>query len=100
MRKITKTIVEAFLNDKRVSVSNTIVTANASGITIMYLFGNEIARKNWNGEGEIEITNAGWKSNTTKERLNALPNVSIQQKKGEWYLNGNKWDGKWTRINN
>lgn len=46
----------------------------------------------------IIITNAGWFSNTTKERLSALPGVHISQKKGEWYLNDELWDGKPTVI--
>lgn len=45
-------------------------------------------------DGKLSISNCGWFSNTTKERLNALPNVHIQQKAGVWYLNGNVWDGK------
>jgi len=46
----------------------------------------------------LSISNAGWESNTTKERLNGLPNVRINQKKFQWYLNGNEWNGEWTRI--
>ena len=42
----------------------------------------------------LSITNCGWETATTKERLNALPNVRIQQKKGIWYLNDVEWDGK------
>ena len=38
--------------------------------------------------------NKPWFSKTTKERLNALPNVSIVQQKGNWYLNGNFWQGE------
>ena len=41
----------------------------------------------------IQSTNCGWFSNTTKERLNGLPNVNIYQKNFEWFLNGKKWDG-------
>jgi hypothetical protein len=97
MRKITQQAVNAFLNETPISIDNTRVS-HRSGITILTLHGNEIARKNWNGKNEIEISNAGWFSNTTKERLNGLPSVSIQQKKGQWYLNGQKWDGKWTKV--
>lgn len=50
-------------------------------------------------DNSLVITNAGWKSNTTKERLNGLPNVSIQQKKGEWFLNGTAWNGEWIKVN-
>lgn len=63
-------------------------------VTIMSLFGNRIAYRYNDPERTLSITNAGWFSNTTKERLNGIPGVSINQKKGEWYLNGNQWDGK------
>jgi hypothetical protein len=43
----------------------------------------------------VTISNAGWFSKTTKERLNGLYGVSISQKAGEWYLNGIKWGGHW-----
>lgn len=46
----------------------------------------------------VFITNAGWQSNVTKERLNGLHNVSICQKKGVWYLNGQQWDGKLIKV--
>jgi hypothetical protein len=39
------------------------------------------------------ISNAGWDSKTTKERLNELPGVNIRQSKGVWYLNNLQWDG-------
>lgn len=87
MRVITKNIVSAFLNRTNKASGNT--TTNG---TSLFLHGNEIARHTPQG---LQITNAGWFSNTTKERLNALPNVSICQKKGVWYLNGKEWDGKW-----
>lgn len=47
----------------------------------------------------MKITNAGWRSNTTKERLNGLPNVKINQSKGDSYLNGKEWNGEWVQIN-
>jgi hypothetical protein len=48
---------------------------------------------------KISITNCGWFTPTTKERLNALPNVNIVQKNFVWYLNGQEWDGNLTDIN-
>ena len=62
----------------------------------MILFGNIIAERVNN---ELIICNCGYPTNTTKERLNGLPNVSIVQCKGEWYLNGEKWNGKPTKVN-
>jgi hypothetical protein len=46
----------------------------------------------------LSISNAGWASNTTKERLNGLPNVRIHQKNWNWFLNGVEWNGEWTRV--
>lgn len=102
MRKITQHTINAFLNDNPIKESNTQVILNAnfgSPRTELYLFGNLIALKPF-GSNKITITNAGWKSNTTKERLNALPNVRINQKQGEWYLNGIKWGGEFITIEN
>ena len=62
----------------------------------MFSFGNLISKLE---NDKLFITNAGWKSKTTKERLNALKGVNILQKKGELLLNGEKWDGKLTEIN-
>ena len=61
----------------------------------LYLHGNEIAR---HVDGGFTITNAGWFSSTTKERLNGLPDVNISQKAGTWFLNGKEWDGTPTFI--
>lgn len=90
MRKITKEIATAFLA-KRKKANGATTTNGAS----LYLHGNEIARHTESG---LQITNAGWFSITTKERLNALPNVSIFQKADEWYLNGKQWDGQWITV--
>jgi len=48
--------------------------------------------------GVLSVSNAGWASNTTKERLNGLPGVRVNQKNWNWYLNGQEWDGGWKRI--
>lgn len=90
MRKITRQIIEAFIECRSFIISN-----SRTDETSLYLHGNRIA---WHDGNNIIITNAGWFSNTTKERLNALPGVHISQKKGEWYLNGALWDGKPTVI--
>ena len=64
--------------------------------TGLYLFGNHIARDA--GEGHVAISNRGWFTLTTKDRLNALPNVSIYQKRGAWFLNAHPWDGNWVIV--
>ena len=63
-------------------------------VTVLKLFGNRIAYRYNNPERTLSITNCGWRTVTTKERLNALPNVYIQQYGYIWFLNGEKWDGK------
>lgn len=90
MRKITKQIIKAFLEFRALAIGNSHTDGNS-----LYLHGNRIA---WHDGNNIIITNAGWFSNTTKDRLNGLPGVSIYQKKGEWYLNGGVWDGEPTVI--
>jgi len=96
MRKITKQAVNAFMNAENFKGSNTIVKVE-KGISYLFLHGNMIAKRS--ADGRLEITNAGWQTNTTKERLNGLPNVSINQKNSRWYLNGEEWDGELTTIN-
>ena len=95
MRKITKQAVEAFNRNQNFNGDNTNVSICAGGIVRMYLHDNLIAEK---FNGSLKITNCGWQTNTTKERLNGLPGVSISQVKGEWFLNGKSWDGKWITI--
>ena len=48
--------------------------------------------------GVLSVSNAGWASNTTKERLNGIPGVRVHQRNWNWYLNGVEWDGSWKRI--
>jgi hypothetical protein len=98
MRKITKSSVIAFLSDEKFTSSNTCVTINSYGLVKLELFGNVIAEKNI-GEKSFTIRNCGFFTNTTKERLNSLPNVSIIQKKYHWFLNGELWNGKDEKIN-
>lgn len=98
MRVITENAIEKFLNAETFKVSNTEVEV-LPNVTILKLFGNAIAYRYNDPEKTLSITNCGWKSNTTKERLNGLPNVSISQKSGKWFLNGAEWDGNLIDIN-
>jgi hypothetical protein len=91
MRKVTEQVVGAFERRQSRKVSNT----ETDG-TSLWLFGYKIAEYR---AGGIWITNAGWSSKTTKERLNGIEGVHITQKRGEWYLNGHSWDGSWICIN-
>jgi hypothetical protein len=93
MRAITKQSIKAFMNAEPFKKSNMEVEV-LPNVTVLKLFGNRIAYRYNDPERTISITNCGWDTPTTKERLNALPNVSIQQKNFEWFLNGEKWNGE------
>jgi hypothetical protein len=98
MRKITNQSIEAFMDARPFKKSNTEVVVHL-GCTILKLFGHAIAYRYNDPERTLSISNCGWQTNTTKERLNAIPGVSIQQKSGEWYLNGEKWNGNLIDVN-
>lgn len=97
MRQITRDSVNAFnwgftfrKSNMNVKVFNDVIKLQYQGNTIAYK--DRITNK-------ISITNCGWFTNTTKERLNALEGVSIYQKNFVWYLNDKKWDGNLITIN-
>lgn len=98
MRKITKESVNAFMNAKKFKKGNMEVEV-LPNVTILKLHGNEIAYRYNDPERTLSITDAGWQSNTTKERLNGIPNVNIHQKDGVWYLNGEEWNGNLIDVN-
>jgi hypothetical protein len=93
MRTITTKAIDKFLNAEKFNSSNTSVDV-LPNVTILKLFNNPIAYLYNDPEKTLSITNCGWKSATTKERLNGIPNVHITQKNGTWFLNGVEWDGK------
>lgn len=95
-RKITTQAIKAFMTTTTYNGSNTKVIIE-SGTSKLFLFSHLIAVKY--DDNKIRITNADYFTATTKERLNGIPGVSISQKKGDWYLNGEKWDGQWIAIN-
>ena len=94
MKKIDRQTTEAFINMEPMSNTNTQVVVDKDSVSIS-LFGNPIAyaKKAEMLLNHFYITDCGWPTVTTKNRLNALPNVRIKQSKGAWYLNGEKWDG-------
>ena len=97
MRKITIDSINAFLNARKFNRQNMSVEV-LPNVTILKLHNNEIAYKYNDPKKTLSITNCGWFSNTTKERLNGLPNVNIYQKNFEWFLNGKEWDGNLINI--
>ena len=92
MRKLTSEAIQAFMNAEKFYKSNIQVKV-LPNVTVLLLFGNEIAYRYNDPENTLSITNAGWFSNTTKERLNAIPGVHIKQIKGKWFLNDKEWNG-------
>ena len=85
MRQITKEAVDAFLNGYYYKKSNMEVTCGE-----MYLHGNKIAWLDLNGQ--LWISHCGYRTNTTKKRLNGLPGVDIRQRNYQWYVNGEEWN--------
>jgi hypothetical protein len=92
MRTITQKAVNALLNAQKFKLSNTEVKV-LDNVSILLYQNNPIAYLYNDPERTLSIQNCGWFSNTTKERLNGLPNVKISQKNFVWYLNGKEWNG-------
>jgi hypothetical protein len=90
MRQITRDIVQAFESRNELRIDNSRTDGQS-----LWLFNNRIA--DWRADG-LWITNSGWTSATTKERLNGLRGVHIQQVRGNWFLNGRAWDGEWINV--
>lgn len=90
MRQITRDIVNAFQEMRSLRIDN----SRTDGQSI-WLFNNKIVEVREDG---VWITNAGWDSRTTKERLNGLTGVRIHSHRGTLYLNGNAWDGGWVNV--
>lgn len=87
MRAVTEKICQAFQERRTLKLSNSFTDGDS-----LWLFGNMIAMYR---NGDLYICDGGWKSLTTKERLNGLAGVSIVQRRGVWFLNGTEWDGSW-----
>ena len=84
-----KPVIEAFKEQKAKKISNTESTGKQ-----LLLFGNCIAK--WSAD-KILITNAGWKTVTTRDRLQIL-GANLHVRKGIWYLNDVEWNGNWIQI--
>ena len=79
MRKTTQRIKDAFDNGQSLTVNNT----RTDG-TSVYLFGNEIVRRDANGK--VYATLAGWNTVTTRERVNGITGLNFQNAIGHLYL--------------
>jgi hypothetical protein len=96
-RKITRESVQKFLDGVPFKKSNMEVSREGT-IYYLKLHGNKIAALE--SDGKMWVSNAGWKSNTTKERLNGLPGVNIYQRNWVWFLNDQPWDGRPIYVRN
>jgi hypothetical protein len=88
MRKIEKMMNDAITASKDWRLDNTEVI-NEDGVSIVKLHGNKIAEV---GDTFIKLFDGGWRTATTKSRLNAILSVhgcnfdGVFQKKGEWFF--------------
>lgn len=98
MKQISRDAAKALMDHKKFKRDNTRVEIDSNGAAYLKLFGNTIACHE--ADGSLKITNDTWPTVTTKDRLNALPHVSIQQRQYVWYLNDKSWDGNWVIVYN
>jgi hypothetical protein len=88
MRKIESNMLRAINTRTERRLSNTSVEKTERTMVIK-LHGNQIAEILWD-EGKIRVSNCGWKTNTTKSRLNTLlqryTNYYLFQKDYEWFV--------------
>lgn len=97
MRKITEQAIEAFNNANPFKRANMEVEV-LPNVTVMKLHGNKIAYQYNDPQRTLSIDACGYKTNTTKERLNGIDGVSITQVKGVWFLNGEEWNGEYIDV--
>ena len=90
MRQITRDIVNAFQNSRSLRIDNSRTDGES-----LWLFDNKIAEIRRDG---LWITNAGWDSRTTNERLNGLSGVHVRKQRGTLLLNDRVWDGGWVNV--
>ena len=88
MKKVTEKTVRAFRAFKNCKLSNTEVYVQSNWI-FYYLHGNGIAGYDKINK-KLVVSDAGWRTNTTKERLNGILREfglgSIYQKNREWFF--------------
>jgi hypothetical protein len=68
---------------KRIA-NNTIQYVNEAGDTVIRLHHTDIVVKHL--DGTYTLNSGGWRTSTTKERLNTYSPARIYQDKGEWFL--------------
>ena len=103
MRKITRDAIKAFESNRPFKRGNTEIKVYEDSddirYTVMKLHGNTIAYKVTGDSGTgLFISDGGWQTPTTKERLNGIKGVSIYQRDYQWFLNGERWSGQQIAI--
>jgi hypothetical protein len=87
MRKVTKDTAAAFWAGRSVDIGNSAVRAyRDTGVVDYFLHGNRIASR---ATDHIYITDCGWQTALTKERLNGILQAihcGIGQEKGKWWF--------------
>jgi hypothetical protein len=93
MRVVEHKMIEAMRCLQCRKFGNTEVRTD-NGVVSVYLHGNRIATV-W--DGGFRLSDCGWRTNTTKSRLNALLDFwgypRIYQKNFEWYVGNEEWTG-------
>lgn len=100
MRKVTKEVVSAFIEGRSKRVDNT----ETDGVSLR-LHGNTIAE--WRPDG-LWVTDAGWPTRTTHERLNGLFSMTgrclVWRRRKVQHLHISElsrygpWSGSWIQI--
>ena len=88
MRQIERQMNQAIRSGSDFSKSNTMVR-HEDGYAFVYLHGNHIGTVA--DDGALTLFDGGWRSNTTKSRLNALCDefahgCGVFQKNWEWFV--------------
>ena len=89
MRTVERNVVDTIKNRKCRKFGNTeIYSCNDTDAVIVWLYGHKIAKITVD---YVELYSAGWWTNTTKSRLNAILSglglsYSINQVRGVWYV--------------
>ena len=100
MKKITKEATQAFINGVPYNNSNTKVVL-FNDFALMTLFNNYIAKRGTTDNANaVILSDGGWETNTTKERLNGLLQLLdspffIMQRKYVWYVTDGKKRVPW-----
>lgn len=101
MRKVESDMVAAIRSRSNYRKGNTVVEQvdPENGYGEVRLHGNRICRFNYDN-GIIDIDDCGYRTNTTKSRINCLlnnftkPGQGVYQKDFKWFWkDGEEWDG-------